>query len=260
MRYPKLFFQLIKNNLIREIEFRGQFFMFIIIDFFWVALQIVVIEVFFLYTPAILDWSKAEVLALVGIFRIIKGFFDVFLRPNLTELSETISRGELDYSLTKPVDSQFLISTRRHQLHEISSFILGIAILFYALRTSDIAFTPWLWPTVFFVSALGILAFYSLIFIFATLSVFLVRLTAIRSIYDMVVNVRFPTDTISYGNKFLGLLITPLAIISTVPAKIILGKNPWWNLLLEICLSAIIFASARVFWFFALRRYSSASS
>src|SRR5262245_13905431 len=57
-------------------------------------------------------WSYREASVVVGLFTIVDGFIGVLLRPNLNKIAEAIRLGTMDFTLLKPIDAQFLVSTR----------------------------------------------------------------------------------------------------------------------------------------------------
>lgn len=241
-------------------EFRGSFYMFVITNSLWVGLQLIVIEVYFQYTEEILGWTKYQVLFLIGMFRIVKGIFDVFLRTNLLMLHEHVNRGDLDYALIKPLNSLFLISTRHHRFSELASITIGILIIGYAV-SGNVEITILTLALILGGIILGVIAFYSIMLLFATLSIFMTRLSAIRSYYDILSNtVRFPTDILGVHHRLFGIFILPLAAVVTMPSAVVLGKSPATYLIIEIIVSSGLFILAYGFWHYALRHYSSASS
>lgn len=260
MKYLKVFFILVRYNLVREMEFRGSFFLLMVVDTLWVAFQVLLVELYFQFTPAIFDWNKSEVFVLMGLFRVVKGILDVFLRPNIHQLPLAVNRGELDYLLTKPINSFFLVSSKRHAYTEASTIIWGTVMLIYGLLSSG-AFN---WADIFwilFTIPFGILMFYSLLFSFATLSLLFHRLQATYNYYDILSNLfRFPTDFLGFQIRELNLILLPLAAVVTIPAKFIIGKSSIDIVLIGIVISLVAFLLTYRFWFFALRRYSSASS
>lgn len=133
MRYMRLLIKLFRYNAAREVEFRANFLILTLVDVIWVVLQIVLIELLFGFTDHIGTWSKAEVLILMGLFRIVKGLFALLFRPNLFQLPILVNREELDKILTKPIESQFLVSLNRVDLAEWAEIVLGGFILFYGL-------------------------------------------------------------------------------------------------------------------------------
>lgn len=242
-------------------EYRGSFLMATFMATVWVFLQVWIANVFFGFSDNILGWTKAEYLVMLGIVRIIKGFFDIFIRRNLFEFPEQITHGGLDYTLTRPVNSLFIMSLRYHVISEISTLITGTIILIYALI--GVSYIPDLVSvTELFVLILcGLIAYYCVFLVFSTIAIFTTRLTAMSDVHEVVSQtMRYPTDIITQNNRWGEIFLGPFLIIATYPAKVFLHKAPGFSLFLEIILVAVLSFFTIRFWNFALRHYSSASS
>lgn len=260
-RYLHIFGIFAKNNLVREMEFRGNFVLSGIIACSWVFFHIFVVNVYFQFTNNLLGWSKTEIFIFVGVFRLIKSLVDMFIRTNFKNFPEDVNSGQLDYSLTRPINTLFLSSFRFHKYNEIASFAAGIFILVYAFKLGGFNFGPTVFLGLVFAVVIGLFAYYSLLLFFTTLSIFMTKLTAISEINNVLANaLRYPTSTYTRGNLFLELIILPLTIVSTYPLQILFGKSPLWFTVLEITLAMLLFLLVYRFWIFALRHYSSASS
>jgi ABC-2 type transport system permease protein len=260
-RYFKLFSLFFINNLARETEFRGNFLILIILDLIWVVFQVITIELFFSFTTNIAGWTRYSVYAFIGIFRMVKGFFDAFCRRNLHSFPDSISRGDLDYSLTRPINTLFLMSTRYHAIGETTSIFLGLALFVYAIRLGSLHLNPFTWVVLPSLIISGVIVFYSLILLFVILSIFTVRLTALRSYYEVFSQtLRFPTDVYLGHGRVVDTLILPLILMATLPSKIILGTVSIVYVPVQLVLTGVLFTLVYRFWHFALRHYSSASS
>jgi ABC-2 type transport system permease protein len=72
---------------------------------------------------------------------------------------------------------------------------------------------------------------------------------------------RYPIDALPSGlYRFVFTFIVPVALLTTVPAEVALGRPSPSLLLLALVFAAGAFAASRAFWRFALRFYTSASS
>lgn len=250
MRYLKVIILFMKLNISQELEYRTNFIIRLLTQFFFVVVQIVLIETYFRFTNSIGSWSRQEVFVLAGIFRIVEGIFHILFQTNILYLSETVRHGELDLLLTRPINTLFLSSVSKQQWYELSTLISGIFFLVYFLPHQSIG----LWVMVILFSILGLICLYSIMLPIATLSFYMSRMTSISSIWDTISKIsRFPLD-------IFGRAVAPLLLISTIPSRIILGKSGWLDIVIQICSSVILFGLAYLFWRYSLKRYSSASS
>ena len=255
-KYLRIFISLLKYNLIREMEFRKNFYLRLITQVFFVILQLVIVSTFFSFTDSIGSWTKNEVLVLVGIFRLIEGAFHMFIHSNLLYLPEMVNSGEMDLLLSKPVSSLFFVSIKQHQLYEFSTFISGIVILLFTHLITGLN-----WAFVAFVAIFGFLGLYTIMLFFASLSFFIPRMTALSSIWDVISKTaRFPLDIFTGPSRFGLSLATPLVLVVTLPSQIVLGKLSLLYLPLEVAGVLALLVFTHQFWAFSLRHYSSASS
>jgi ABC-2 type transport system permease protein len=71
---------------------------------------------------------------------------------------------------------------------------------------------------------------------------------------------RFPTDVFDAVLRRLFTYVLPVAFLATIPAKALLGKASGAFLLFAAAWAFAFFVLSRLFWRFALRHYTSASS
>jgi len=160
-RYLKVFLLQLNNNLSIEIQYRKNFVIRILSQLLFVVLQVLLIEIYFRFTNQIGSWSRPEVFLLAGVFRLVEGAFHMFFHENLLSLPETVNQGDMDGLITKPINTLFLVSTRHHQLYEISTYLSGFIIIVYALGTSNISIIF----LSFLASILGLIALFSIMLI-----------------------------------------------------------------------------------------------
>src|SRR5690349_21494448 len=87
-RYAEIYWLMIRNSLIREMSFKANFTLWMVVEFLWFIGQIVFLEVLFSHVDRIGDWSKWECVLLVGTHQITGQIFQAFFYVNLAELPE----------------------------------------------------------------------------------------------------------------------------------------------------------------------------
>ena len=93
--YLSLYAALWRNSVIRELGFKANFLMWIVVEGLWFALQLTFIGVLYLHTESIGSWTKWQVVALVGTSHLIQQLFTAIFLTNLTALSEQIGRAHV---------------------------------------------------------------------------------------------------------------------------------------------------------------------
>jgi ABC-2 type transport system permease protein len=251
-RYFKLLLQLVRNNIVLEMEYRVKFIISMLTSIYWVVFQLFLIELFFGYTNNLFGWNKAELFLFTGLFRLSKSLFDIFVRRNFFEFSENVNQGLLDFILTKPVNPLFLCSVRRHKYANIPDLIIGTAVCFYVFNLMGVSISLATVFSLLLMVITGFVAYYSIFLLIVPLAIFMTRLTAISDLNNVFANMlRYPTTTISRDNLVANLFLLPVAIVATLPIMIFLRKGGFLLILVELILVSVIFL--RQFLFGILR-------
>jgi ABC-2 type transport system permease protein len=134
-RYLSLYGALCRISLIQEMMFRINFLLWIIVEALWFALQLAFMTVLYEHTESIAGWTKWEVILLSGASQFLMQLVSIVFMTNLTNLSELIRTGKLDFFLLLPVNPRFLISTRKFEAGNVVNALLGLLVMGYALRS-----------------------------------------------------------------------------------------------------------------------------
>ncbi|NJO35298.1 MAG: DUF2848 family protein [Rhodospirillales bacterium] len=94
------------NSLALDIEYRADFLINLVSVAVSLAAGLLVIAVMFSGREAIAGWTFEQALTLYGIFLFFEEFSTGFLAINIGGLPELVRRGDLDFLLLKPMNSQ----------------------------------------------------------------------------------------------------------------------------------------------------------
>jgi len=262
-RYLEVYWMMVRNSLIREMNFKANFLLWIVVECLWFVGQIIFLEVIYGHVTEIGGWSKWECILLVGTHQIIAQIFQGFFYMNLADFPELVRTGRLDLMLLQPIDSQFAVSTRRFGLDSLVSALVSFAVV--GLSLAKLGVLPSTTKVGLYLGCvvLGLGIHYSILFVLATMSIWIVRAQGLIYGYFNVFNIARQPDTIFRGLfKLIFSWFIPVIIVANVPARVLARQfeNPWPGVLHLIGATALVVVGARTFWFFALRRYASASS
>lgn len=259
IRYLKLTGKIAKYSYIASLEYRFDYAVRILRIFIEFGLALLFINVFFQNTSILGNWTKEGVILVYGIFTSIFALVFTFLDGNLEELAwRKIINGELDGVLTKPVDTQFLVSFGRMHIQNLWRVALGIVMSVYAISGMGVSIGMVQLMVFLGTSVCAALIIFSLLSLVSTLSFWTLTSEPVDMASTTLTITRYPMDI--FPKKIVHwLTIFPLIFIATVPARALLGK---FDLLTWISpIVAILFlAVSRKFFYWALRHYSSASS
>jgi ABC-2 type transport system permease protein len=244
--YLKLYSQFIKTSFSSLLIFRKNFVVHFFTTIMWTVYYFFSIEIIFMHTDSIAGWTKGEVLFLVATLFLIDGLRVLLFYDNLKNLPSEITDGNLDLVLTKPVDSQFWLSLRRLSFNEISLLIMGVLLGWHAWSLIDIELTITNALIYILLCLCGLIIVYSIWLMLVTVSFWYLRIDNITELFNHIIDIgRYPAD---------------LAVITNFPVKALIGQLTIINLIYGLFLTVAFFVSNRLFWLFAVKRYSSASS
>jgi len=261
-RYLSVYAALWKNSVTRELTFKSNFLLWILVEILWFGLQLSFIGVLYLHTEQIGTWTKWQVVMLVGASHFIQQIFQAFFLVNCTNLSELIRTGKLDFLLLLPVNTRFVVSLRQVDLGGFVNATFAVAVMGYA--ANQLHFMPSLTQIGGFLilCVIGILIHYSLMFLLSTISFWTVRAQGIVwGYYNLFQIARMPDEAFQGLFKALFTFAVPMLLVSNVPVRLLVGKitSPL-PLMILLALSVICCAISELGWRAALRHYTSASS
>lgn len=261
-RYAGIYAALWRNSVVREMGFKSNFILWIIVELLWFALQVTFINVIYSHTDHIGDWSRWQVVLLVGTSHFIQQIFTALFITNCVEISEYIRTGKLDFMLLLPINTRFIVSLRKVDLGGFVNAASAVAVILYCARQLHLQ------PTVLqllgfaVMSVCGLLIHYSLLFLLSCVSFWTVRAQGIVWGYYNLFNIsRLPDAAFQGFFKALFTYALPMLLVANVPAKVVLAKleSPL-DLALLFALCGACFAASEALWRFSLRHYTSASS
>ncbi len=260
IKYLVIYKAFIKASAIAEIEFRLNFIMRIFNDIIWYAAQIFTFEVLFRHTKLIGSWDIYQTRVFLGVLFIIDAFYMIFLQENLDKFSEKVRKGELDLLLTKPVNSQFMISFQRVSVSCFGNLMIAFGWFIHSLlQLQDVSWGRVLW--IFLLIPCGFAILYSIRFAIAALSIILVRADNLQFVWYQLYRLGMRPDSIYLRwLQIIILTILPVGLIASVPARAILDPPEFWVYAWSILAAPLALILTSQFWKFALTKYQSASS
>ena len=262
-RYFEIYSIMLRNSLIRELSFKANFLLWMLVEVLWFLGQILFFSIIFGQVDKIGDWTKWEVVLLVGTHQIIAQLFQAFFFVNVANIPELVRTGKLDSLLVLPLDSQFVVSTKQFGLDSIVNALVGVFVVVLSLVRLHI--TPGPGAIALYIIALGfgVAIHYSIMLMLAAVSFWIVRAQGLVYGYFNFLNIaRYPDVIFPQVFRWIFGWIIPVIIVANIPARLLIKSlgQPGWLILHLVLAGTIAFLISRAFWRWALQHYSSASS
>jgi ABC-2 type transport system permease protein len=261
MRYLRLLGLFFRLGTMNEMEYRANFFLKMFQSFIALATALIGVWIVYSYTEQLGGWHADELLVLIGLYFLVGGLINSVVRPSMKLLMEQIWDGELDFTLTKPENLQFLISTRQVAIWQIVDTFVGVVVM--AVGLIRLSARVELWQALGFVFVLisGVVILYNFWLILSTLAFWTVRLENIILIFQSMYDAgRWPVGLYPQWLRFGMTFIVPVAFAVTFPAEVLIGRLSPLVVLGTVVLAVVHFFIASWFWSYGVKHYTGASA
>src|SRR6266699_7351273 len=195
------------------------------VELLWFALQLTFITVIYQHTDHIGDWSKWQVVLLMGASHFIQQIFQAFFLTNCTQVSEYVRTGKFDFMLLLPINTRFIVSLRQVDLGGFVNAGSAVAVMSYAL--AQLHLVPSLLQIAGFLLlvATGVFIHYSLMFLLASISFWTVRAQGIIwGYYSLFTIARLPDAAYRGFFKAFFTFAVPMILVANIPARLLADK------------------------------------
>lgn len=252
-------------SLNRELAFRGNFLMKVLLEVVWLGILLLFFHTIFRNTSRIEGWNEYQYLFFLGCYYALEGLIETLFLENCVEFGELVRTGNLDFFLLKPIDEQFLVSFRHIDWSTAPKVVIGGALMGVGLWELGGPVTGG--RVASFVVALlsGMALAYSFLLILASTAIWMVRNQSLMELWWLFSSLmRYPRDI--YEEPWAVLIqkvftfLLPALLVVSVPAEAMVRVLDPVILAWTIAAGLMMLAISR--WVFrrAIRSYRSASS
>lgn len=261
VRYLKLLATQLRISVALGMQYRWEFLLGGALTVVWTLVGLVPLHIALASRPPVGGWTYDSALVVVGWFTLLKGVLEGAVNPSLISVVDQIRKGTLDFTLLKPADAQFLVSTARFEIRKIVDACAAAAIFVYAFArmgrapgAADVALSLCLLVT-------ATLVLYSICILVISAAFWVVRLDNLAYLFNALFDfARWPVTLFKGFWRIAFTVIIPLALMTTYPAEAMLGTIAPRTAISAV-LGALAFgAIARAVWKRAIGKYTSASS
>ncbi len=273
MHNLKVLATLLKLNLQMMLAYRVDTYVNFLVNLMWLGVELISLSIIFSNTATLAGWGFGELVALLGVFRLVNALMAALIWPNTEKFNASVRDGTLDYTLLLPVNSMFLVSFSRIIIWRVWDLVLGVTLIIIGIRLSladgvaggaagtGILVTPLSLVTFILLAISGALIIYSLWIVMIAMTFWFIKfdnnVTILQALLDAG---RYPATIYPPWLRLIVTFIIPIVVATTVPLQALRGDLTGWSVLLFLGVGAASFLVASQVWKAGVRHYSGASS
>jgi ABC-2 type transport system permease protein len=261
MRPARLALLYLRLNVMNEVQYRANFFIAAFQSLLSVGVGLAVLALVYSHTVTLNGWTESELLVIVGVQILLSGVVHATIQPNMERLVDEVRDGKLDFALTKPEDSQLLISLRELRLWQAVDVLSGAIVISVGIARLHNSIGVGHSLGFLALLLLGALLLYCFWLILATGAFWIVDMWFLADLFEGVYQTgRWPIGIYPGWLRYSMTYLVPVGFAVTVPAQALTNRLHWTTVVVAVCFGAALTAFTRWFWRFGLRRYSGASA
>ena len=261
MYFLRLIGTLLKINIQMSVAYRADTIINILLNLMWLGWELLSLNIIFSNTSTLGGWGPGELIALLGVFRLVNTLMAALIWPNTEKFNTGVRDGTLDYTFLLPVNSLFMISFSRIIIWRIWDLLLAAVLIVIGIQMSGGSATfPHLLSFLLLVAS-GAAIIYSLWIVLMAFTFWFVKFDNNVTILQALLEAgRYPATVYPVWLRLIVTFVVPIAVATTVPLQALRGDLQGWQVLLFLSVSAAsVFVASRV-WKAGVRQYSGASS
>lgn len=251
----------LRISALHELQYRVNFWLQLVESFVALGTAIAVIAIVFANTESLAGWSLDELLVVLGVHVALGGVIKAVVQPNMLQLVEDVTQGDLDFLLLKPAGSLLLASVRQVAFWKLVDVIVGLGVIAVAIARPGVELS---WTGVFggsLLLVLGAVIVWCFWVVLTVSSFWIIRADHIVELFSGLYQAgRWPVSIYPLGLRIGFTVIVPLAFAVTVPAQAVTGRLTFPGLVAALAFTAALLLVTRWAWGRGLRRYDGASA
>jgi ABC-2 type transport system permease protein len=257
----KLFSTFLKVNLQQDLAYRADAIVNMVMSVIGTAFDLLGLSIIFANTKEIGGWGPSELIALLGVWRLVNVLMATIVWPNTEKFNNGVRDGSLDYTFLQPANSQLLVSITRIVIWRVFDFAIAIALIVIGMTSGNMVTSPLQVAAFLALTLSGAAIIYSLWIVLISMTFWFTKFDNNVTIMQALMDAgRFPAQVYPAWLRALITFVIPIAVATTVPLQALRGELLWWQIIGFFAIgAAAVWISSRV-WKAGVRRYSGASS
>ena len=261
MNVLKLLSAFLKVNIQMSLAYRADTIVNILLNLMWLGWELLSLSIIFNNTETIGGWDFGELIALLGVFRLVHTLMIALIWPNTEKFNQSIRDGSMDYTLLQPINSMFLVTFSRITVWRAWDLVLAAVLIIVGINLAGDTTTPLSILTFILLTISGGIIIYSLWIVLIALTFWFTKfdnnVTILQALLDAG---RYPVTVYPVWLRILVTFVIPIAVATTVPLQGLRGDLTLSRVLMFVAIGIVSFLIASQVWKRGLKQYSGASS
>jgi len=261
MQTLKLLSAFFKVNVQMSLAYRADTVVNILLNLMWLGWELLSLNIIFNNTDTLGGWGLGELIALLGVFRLVNTMMIALIWPNTEKFNQSIRDGSMDYTILQPVNSMFLITFSRITIWRIWDLVLAVVLILLGVNMAEEVTSAAQILTFILLSLSGMIVIYSLWIVLIALTFWFVKfdnnVTILQALMD---SGRYPATVYPAWLRIIVTFIIPIALATTIPLQALRGELNVTQVFVFLGVSVASFVIASRVWKAGLKQYSGASS
>ena len=259
--YARIWLSSARYNIARMMMFRGDFFVWALVELFWMSVNLLMVAVIYTHTDTVAGWNKYQMTLLVGTSMLIQRLLMGFFWSSIFEMGRNIRSGNFDFFLAQPGNIMFMATTRKFDPDSLVNSLVALSVVIYSVRQLGLHPGPLDVALYALMVFCGLVIHYSMLVLSISLAFWITSAQGIEGSYFTLSEFsRLPRQAFHGIANVVFVWALPVVIVSNAPAQALLHgfdlRTAAWLVGITLAWFAVtVFVFNR-----GLRRYASASS
>jgi ABC-2 type transport system permease protein len=261
MHALKLIATFLKINIQMSLAYRADMLFNILLNLMWMGWELLSLSIIFSNTESLGGWGLGELIALLGVFRLVNTLMMAIVWPNTEKFNTSVRDGSLDYTLLQPANSMFLITLARITVWRVWDLVLAFGLIAAGIRLAGDIVTPAGVAAFVALTVAGTIVIYSLWIVLIAFTFWFTKFDNNVTIMQALLDAgRYPVNVYPVWLRIIVTYVIPIAVATTVPLQALRGELSPAQILMFLGIGLGSFLLASRVWRAGVKRYSGASS
>ena len=263
MYHLRLIRSFIRLSVQREMAFQANFYIRLMYTILYLVMGLVGVSILFGQVESFQGWTYPQALTLLGVYMIFTALLDLTLWPSLNimgGLDGEVWRGSFDFTLLKPLNTQFLVSFRAWDMWQLIDLVIALVVLGRGLFLLGGQLTLGNILLFLLMLAVALILGYSILLVLETVVFYYTGVPLTWVFSAIMFTGRYPIGIYPQWIRLLLTWIFPVGFMVTIPTQALLGTSAPGMLAAGAGMALLLYLAASAFFRRSLRKYVSASS